>query len=174
MEHSARGRPRRLDEHGQTETLPPGAKPTSWACSERYAVSSPKPAFHLSTTDAARHAVAQLRVEQSSAVMFVQSGSCCAGSLPMCFPEGQFMIGAVDVLLGDVDGCPFFIDHRLLQAWHPTSLELDVTRGEPEGFSLPAGPGLIFVTRRRSTDPTPDRLQVRHPTAAAVSAAETQ
>ena len=139
-----------------------------------YAVSSPRPAFRLRTTNAARQAVAQLRAEQTRSVMFVQTGGCCAGSLPMCFLEGQFMVGAVDVLLGDIDGCPFFIDHRLLEVWHPTCLELDVAAGEPEGFSLPAGPGLIFVTVHRSADPTAERLQVSHPWAVAAGATDTQ
>ena len=42
--------------------------------------------------------------------MFVQSGGCCAGSTPMCFPDGEFLIGDIDVLLGEIDGCPFYID----------------------------------------------------------------
>jgi uncharacterized protein (DUF779 family) len=116
------------------------------------ALPGPQPAFRLSATDAARRAVARLRDEQSGPVVLVQSGCWCALSVPMCFPEGQFMVRDVDVLIGDVDGCPIFIDQRLLQAWHPTCLELDVTPGVPEGFSLPAGPGLIFVTRHRSTE----------------------
>jgi len=79
--------------------------------------------------------------------MFVQSGGCCAGSTPMCFPAGEFLIGDIDVLLGEIDGCPFYIDKRLDQAWHQEQFLLDVARGEPEDFSLPAGENLHFVTR---------------------------
>jgi uncharacterized protein (DUF779 family) len=79
--------------------------------------------------------------------MFVQSGGCCAGSTPMCFPAGEFLIGDIDVLLGDIDGCPFYIDKRLDQAWHQEQFLLDVAPGEPEDFSLPAGDNLHFVTR---------------------------
>lgn len=79
--------------------------------------------------------------------MFVQSGGCCAGSTPMCFPAGEFFVGAGDILLGEIEGCPFYIDSGLYEAWNRARFELDVAPGEPEGFSLGAGPGWRFVTR---------------------------
>jgi len=79
--------------------------------------------------------------------MFVQSGGCCAGSTPMCFPDGEMIIGDIDVLLGDIDGCPFYIDSRLDAAWGRDQLVLDVATGPPEGFSLAAGDNLHFITR---------------------------
>ncbi|HVX43573.1 MAG TPA: DUF779 domain-containing protein, partial [Mycobacteriales bacterium] len=82
-------------------------------------------------------------------VMFVQSAGCCAGSTPMCYPDGEFIVGAGDVLLGRIENCPFYIDARLFDAWHWDSLILDVAAGEPEGFSLAAGAGLRFITRSR-------------------------
>ena len=88
-----------------------------------------------------------LRAVRGAPVMFVQSGGCCAGSTPMCFPVGEFLIGDIDVLLGEIDGCPFYIDKRLDQAWHQEQFLLDVALGEPEDFSLPAGENLRFVTR---------------------------
>ena len=100
----------------------------------------------ITATPAAREAIARLRAARGGPVMFVQSGGCCAGSTPMCFPLGEFVVGDVDVLLGDVDGCPFYIDRRLDEAWHQDVFLLDVASGEPEGFSLPAGPDLHFVT----------------------------
>jgi uncharacterized protein (DUF779 family) len=78
--------------------------------------------------------------------MFVQSGGCCAGSTPMCFPEGEFIIGDVDLLLGDIDGSPFYIDKRLDEAWNQDEFLLDVADGEPEDFSLAAGDNQHFVT----------------------------
>jgi uncharacterized protein (DUF779 family) len=81
-----------------------------------------------------------------------QSGGCCDGSLPMCFRVGEFIIGDHDVLLGVVGDSLFYIDHRQYEVWKATRLTLDVVEGEPEGFSLPAGPGRHFVTRSRVCD----------------------
>ena len=100
----------------------------------------------ITATPAAREAITRLRAARGGPVMFVQSGGCCAGSTPMCFPEGEFVIGDVDVLLGDIDGSPFYIDKRLDEAWHQEQFLLDVAVGEPEGFSLAAGEDLHFVT----------------------------
>jgi uncharacterized protein (DUF779 family) len=72
----------------------------------------------------------------------------------MCFPLGEFLIGDVDVLLGDIDGCPFYIDRRLDDAWHQEVFVLDVADGPPEGFSLSAGENLHFVTNSDAC-PTP-------------------
>ena len=100
----------------------------------------------ITATPAARQAITALRAARGGPVMFVQSGGCCAGSTPMCFPMGEFLIGEVDVLLGDIDGSPFYIDKRLDEAWHQDVFLLDVAEGEPEDFSLPAGDDLHFVT----------------------------
>ena len=101
----------------------------------------------LSATPAATQAIARLRAYRGGPVMFVQSGGCCAGSTPMCYPDGELLVGALDVLLGRIDGCPFYIDERLDRAWHQDQFVLDVEPGDPEGFSLPAGDHLRFVTR---------------------------
>jgi uncharacterized protein (DUF779 family) len=87
--------------------------------------------------------------------MLVQSGGCCAGSTPMCFPEGEFLVGDVDLLLGEIDGCPFYIDRRLDEAWNQTLFVLDVAPGPPEGFSLAAGDDLHFITRSDGCATTP-------------------
>ena len=100
----------------------------------------------ITATPAAREAISRLRAARGAPVMFVQSGGCCAGSTPMCYPEGELIIGDVDVLLGDVDGCPFYIDRRLDQAWHQDQFVLDVAAGPAEGFSLAAGENLHFIT----------------------------
>lgn len=85
--------------------------------------------------------------------MFAQSAGCCGGSAPMCFPRGEYLTGPGDLLLGSVEGCPFYIDRRLYEAWHPGRLVLDVEPGDPEGFSLAAGDGLHFVTRTAGVKP---------------------
>ncbi len=103
-------------------------------------------------TPAALEAIAQL-VRERGPVMFFQSGGCCDGSLPICFAEGEFVIGPHDVLLGDVGCCPFYIDFRQFQVWEHTQLILDVGEGEPEGFSLAAGDDQHFMTRSRVFTP---------------------
>ncbi len=87
--------------------------------------------------------------------MFFQSGGCCDGSLPICFGLGEFVLSDHDILLGDVGGCPFYIDHRQFEAWKHTQLILDVSDGLPEGFSLPAGADEHFVTNSRLYRPEP-------------------
>jgi|BarGraNGADG00312_1021997.scaffolds.fasta_scaffold17071_1 uncharacterized protein len=99
-------------------------------------------------TPVALEAIARL-VAARGRVMFFQSGGCCDGSLPMCFDDGEFIIGDHDVLLGEVGGCPFYIDVRQYEVWKHTQLILDVGAGEPEGFSLAAGDGKHFITRSR-------------------------
>jgi uncharacterized protein (DUF779 family) len=107
----------------------------------------------ITATPAARAAITRLRAARGGPVMFVQSGGCCAGSTPMCYPAGEFVTGDADVLLGEVDGCPFYIDRRLDEAWHQDQFILDVQAGEPEGFSLAAGRSLHFVTRSPACPP---------------------
>jgi uncharacterized protein (DUF779 family) len=103
-------------------------------------------------TPAALAAIAEL-VAVRGPILFFQSGGCCDGSLPMCFEDGEFVIGDHDVLLGRVGGCPFYIDHRQYAVWKHTQLILGVGEGEPEGFSIPAGAGRHFVIRSRVLEP---------------------
>jgi uncharacterized protein (DUF779 family) len=112
-------------------------------------------AARLTVTPEAREAITRLRAAQGGPVMFVQSGGCCAGSTPMCFPGGELIIGGIDVLLGDIDGCPFYIDARLDDAWGRGQLILDVATGPPEGFSLPAGDDDRHFITRSSACATP-------------------
>ena len=70
----------------------------------------------ITATPAAREAIRLLRAARGGPVMFVQSGGCCAGSTPMCYPDGEFLVGDGDVLLGEIDHCPFYIDGRLDRA----------------------------------------------------------
>ena len=104
-------------------------------------------------TPAALEAIAGLLAGRG-AILFFQSGGCCDGSLPICFDDGEFIIGDHDVLLGEVGGCRFYMDGRQYERWKHTQLILDVGEGEPEGFSLAAGEGKHFITRSRvcSTD----------------------
>jgi len=111
-------------------------------------VSTPAEAPGVVATRAALDAIDEL-VRDRGPVMFFQSGGCCDGSLPMCFADGEFIVGDHDVLLGQVGGCPYYIDHRQYEAWKHTQLILDVGEGDPEGFSLGAGDNKHFVIRSR-------------------------
>ena len=71
----------------------------------------------------------------------------------MCFDDGELIIGDNDVLLGDVGGSPFYIDHRQFGSGQHTQLILDVSEGEPEGFSLPADDTKHFITRTARSHP---------------------
>ena len=102
-------------------------------------------------TGAALEAIARV-VADVGPVMFFQSGGCCDGSLPLCFRDGEFIVGDLDVKLDTVGGCPFYIDHRQFEVWKHTQIILDVSDGEPEGFSLAAGPEQHFVIRSRVFD----------------------
>lgn len=82
-------------------------------------------------------------------LMFHQSGGCCDGSAPMCFPRGEFLVGDGDVLLGQVGGAPFFISAAQFAYWCHTQLVIDVVPGRGGMFSLEGPTGRRFLTRSR-------------------------
>jgi uncharacterized protein len=103
--------------------------------------------------------------ETHGPVMFHQSGGCCDGSSPMCYPRGDFLVGDRDVLLGvlDVgpqrsdprgcDGVPVWISGPQYQAHYRdkhTQLVIDVVPGRGGGFSLEAPEGVRFLSRGRA------------------------
>ncbi len=90
-----------------------------------------------------------LLIEQHGDLMFHQSGGCCDGSSPMCYPRGEFRVGDRDVFLGIVAGCPFYIGGQQYGYWKHTHLTVDVVMGRGSGFSLEAPEGIRFVTRSR-------------------------
>ena len=82
-------------------------------------------------------------------LMFHQSGGCCDGSSPMCYPQGDFIVGDHDVLLGTLDGTPFYISGPQFEYWKHTELTLDVVPGRGGMFSLDNGEGVRFHIRSR-------------------------
>lgn len=80
-------------------------------------------------------------------LMFHQSGGCCDGSSPMCYPNGEFRIGERDVLLGKIEDCPFYMGGDQYELWKHTELTLDVVPGRGAGFSLEAPEGVRFLIR---------------------------
>ncbi|MGC0327507.1 uncharacterized protein (DUF779 family) [Streptomyces sp. SAI-170] len=98
-------------------------------------------------------------------VMFHQSGGCCDGSAPMCYPRGEFQVGAADVLLGLVaDDTPFWMSADQYAYWRHTHLTVDVVPGRGSGFSLEAPEGVRFLIRSRVlTDEEWERLAAEPP-----------
>jgi uncharacterized protein len=85
-------------------------------------------------------------------LMFHQSGGCCDGSSPMCYPAGEFKIGQRDVLLGEIAGCEFYMGGQQFERWKHTQLVIDVVPGRGSGFSVEAPEGMRFLTRSRVFD----------------------
>ncbi|MEI6814670.1 MAG: DUF779 domain-containing protein [bacterium] len=83
------------------------------------------------------------------AVMFHQSGGCCDGSAPMCYPQGEFMTGDSDVQLGEIGGAPFWMSAAQFEYWKHTQLIIDVVPGRGGMFSLEGPEGKRFLTRSR-------------------------
>ncbi len=86
---------------------------------------------------------------QHGPLLFHQSGGCCDGSSPMCFPRGEFLTGDQDVLLGTLGDTPFYISRPQFEYWKHTQLTLDVVPGRGGMFSLENAEGLRFLIRSR-------------------------
>jgi len=83
-------------------------------------------------------------------LMFHQSGGCCDGSSPMCYPRGEFRVGARDVFLGDIAGdTPVYIGADQFEYWRHTQIIIDVVPGRGAGFSLETPEGVRFLSRAR-------------------------
>src|ERR1700739_1390481 len=99
-------------------------------------------------TDAAAALLHQLR-QQYGELLLHLSGGCCEGSAPMCLRRSGFRIGARDVLLGVVEGVPFYVGAAQFPYWAACQLTLDVTEGGGDSFSLEAADGVRFLVRSR-------------------------
>ncbi|MFA0963647.1 DUF779 domain-containing protein [Roseivirga sp. BDSF3-8] len=99
-------------------------------------------------TDEAKEVVEKLK-KQHGDLLFHQSGGCCDGSSPMCYPADDFMIDDNDVLLGHVAGCPFYMSKFQYEYWRHTQLTVDITQGRGSSFSVEIPLGLRFVTKSR-------------------------
>lgn len=87
-------------------------------------------------------------------VIFHQSGGCCDGSAPMCYPAGEFVVGDSDVLLGRIGDAPFYINAAQYEYWKHTNLLIDVVKGNGGMFSLDNGTGRRFLTRSQLCSPS--------------------
>lgn len=102
----------------------------------------------VAVTPAAAALIAKL-INQHGPLMFHQSGGCCDGSAPMCYPQGEFRLGGQDILLGTIADCPFYMSAFQFEYWQHTHLTIDATEGRGSSFSLEAPDGMRFITRSR-------------------------
>jgi uncharacterized protein len=102
----------------------------------------------VQVTAKAEEIIARLK-QQHGDLMFHQSGGCCDGSAPMCYPAGDFRVGSQDVHLGEIAGCDFYIGAAQFEYWRHTQLIIDVVPGRGAGFSLEAPENVRFLTRSR-------------------------
>lgn len=99
-------------------------------------------------TPHARKLLLQLKA-QHGPLIFHLSGGCCEGSAPMCLRQSDFRAGARDVLLGMIEGCPFYVGPAQFEYWASSQLTVDVTTGGGDSFSLEAADGVRFIVRSR-------------------------
>ncbi|MET0550241.1 MAG: DUF779 domain-containing protein [Xanthomonas sp.] len=92
--------------------------------------------------------IAKLRARHG-ALLVHQSGGCCDGSSPMCYPQDDFIVGDRDVLLGEIGEAPFYISPSQFAYWKHTQLTIDVVPGRGGMFSLENGEGVRFLVRSR-------------------------
>ena len=102
----------------------------------------------VTATAAALQLIGRLQAKHG-ALLFHQSGGCCDGSSPMCFPRGEFLIADADVLLGEIGGQPFYMSKAQFEYWKHTHLIIDAVPGRGGMFSLEGPEGLRFLTRSR-------------------------
>ncbi|WP_101842227.1 DUF779 domain-containing protein [Halobacillus sp. Marseille-P3879] len=100
-------------------------------------------------TDAALELIGTLK-EKHGPLMFHQSGGCCDGSSPMCYQQGDLLIGSQDVKLGEIGETPFYINKQQYEYWKHTQLIIDVVDGRGGMFSLEGVEGKRFLSRSRA------------------------
>ena len=94
-------------------------------------------------TEKAKEVIVQLK-KRYGELMFYMSGGCCEGSQPMCYEKGEYKPGSRDVLIGEVEGCEFYLSEEQAQYYAYEQLLLDATPGMGGGFSLESVMGMAF------------------------------
>ena len=102
----------------------------------------------LSATEETKSLLDEL-IKIHGPVVFHQSGGCCDGSAPMCFPRSEFRVGSRDIFLGTICDQPFFIAADQYSYWEHTHLIIDVVEGKGGMFSIEGPTGKRFLTRSR-------------------------
>lgn len=117
----------------------------------------------VAVTPAAIKVIEQLR-QENGPLMFHQSGGCCDGSSPMCYPEGDLMLDDSDIWLGQISGCDFYMSRDQYEYWKHTKLTIDVVPGRGSSFSLEIPLGVRFLIRSRLfTESESQNLQPVYP-----------
>ncbi len=106
------------------------------------------PIPRVTVTDDAKAVIDELRHEHGP-LMFHQSGGCCDGSQPMCYPADEFKVGTSDIKLGTIHDCPFYIARDQYEYWQYMQLIIDVKPGRGASFSLEIPLGVRFLTKSR-------------------------
>jgi hypothetical protein len=106
----------------------------------------------VDATPVASDLIARMKATHGPLV-FHQSGGCCDGSAPMCYPRREFKIGQYDVCLGEIDGCEVYIGGQQFELWQHTRLVIDAVPGRGAGFSVESPEGMRFLTRSRVFTP---------------------
>lgn len=101
----------------------------------------------VTATDAALALIASLKRQHGDDLLFHQSGGCCDGSAPMCFQQGDYLLGDSDVQVGEIGGLPFYMNADQYARWQHTDLVIDAIDGIGGMFSLENGSGRRFLTR---------------------------
>lgn len=97
----------------------------------------------------------RLLSRRNGPLMFHQSGGCCDGSAPMCYPAGEFRTGGSDVMLQEISVAGierpirFWMSAEQFEYWKHTHLTIDVVPGRGSGFSLETTENKRFLTRSR-------------------------
>lgn len=99
-------------------------------------------------TDKAREVIKGLK-KQHGPLMFYQSGGCCDGSAPMCYPDGELMLNETDVKLGSIEECNFYMSKDQFTYWKHTQLQVDIVEGRGASFSLEIPLGIRFIIKSR-------------------------
>ncbi len=102
-------------------------------------------------TDAALAFITEIQ-EDHPDILFHQSGGCCDGSSPMCYPADDYIVGDHDVKLGEIGGVPVYISASQFEVWKHTQLIIDVVPGRGGMFSLDNGRERRFLTRSKLFD----------------------
>lgn len=104
-------------------------------------------AMTVTATKAALDLIADLKTRYGADLLFHQSGGCCDGSAPMCFQQGDYIVGDMDVLVGEIGNVPFYMNADQYDRWKHTDLVIDAIDGIGGMFSLENGSGRRFLTR---------------------------
>lgn len=103
--------------------------------------------MNLIATEAAKKLLQRLKDSYGSDLLFHQSGGCCDGSAPMCYQQGDFLLGDQDIQIGNIDQVPFYMHQDQFERWQHTDLIIDAVEGGGGMFSLDNGTGYRFLTR---------------------------